>query len=197
MKKNLLIAVVAGLLVGVLTIPTVNNLPLPSGLVAVGTFKVALALGFLTVVGYAVAEFIGKWVSVFHQIGKFAVVGVLNTVLDFAVLNLLISWSGISTGGPASIYKGISFTVAVINSYFWNKYWTFNFKGKVSREFLQFFLISLIGFGINVGAFSFVVNVVGNGGALWANIGALAGTIAAFVWNFLGYKFIVFKPKAV
>jgi putative flippase GtrA len=28
---------------------------------------------------------------------------------------------------------------------------------------------------------------------VWVNIGALLGTAAALAWNFLGYKFLVFK----
>jgi len=194
-KKNLGIAAISSVIIGFLTIPTINNLPLPEAFVSLGTLNVAMLMGALTMGGYIVAELLGRILSVFKQIGKFAVVGVLNTVLDFAVLNVLITMSGVSEGTLASVFKGISFIVAVVNSYYWNKHWTFNFKGKVEREFLQFFVISLIGFGLNVGAFSLVVNVVGAGGPLWANIGALAGTVAGFTWNFLGYKFIVFKSK--
>jgi hypothetical protein len=29
--------------------------------------------------------------------------------------------------------------------------------------------------------------------ARWANIGLAMGTLLALVWNFIGYKFIVFK----
>jgi len=194
-KKNLFIAVIAGILIGILTIPTINNLPLPEVFVALGTMNVALLLGVLTIAGYIFSEILGKWLAVFKQIGKFAVVGILNTVLDFAVLNVLISLSNVSEGPMASTFKGISFIVAVVNSYYWNKYWTFNFKGKVNREFLQFFVVSLVGFGLNVGAFSLVVNALGSGGPVWANIGALAGTVAGLTWNFLGYKFIVFKTS--
>jgi len=54
-----------------------------------------------------------------------------------------------------------------------------------------------VGFGLNLGAAAFVVNVIGPVGNVdataWANLGALAGTFAGLAWNFLGYKFIVFK----
>jgi putative flippase GtrA len=198
-KKDLMISVVAGLAIGLLTIPTINNLPLPGGFAALGTAKVALMLGFLSIVGYVVSELLAKKLSVFRQIGRFAIVGVLNTVLDFAVLNVLISASGIAEGVVATSFAGISFTVAVINSYYWNKYWTFELKGKVEREFLQFFVVSLVGFGLNIGAFHTVVNIIGPAGnatpEAWANLGKLAGTFAGLIWNFIGYKFIVFKRK--
>jgi len=42
-----------------------------------------------------------------------------------------------------------------------------------------------------------VVNIVGPqfglNAKIWANMGAVAGTLFVMVWNFLGYKFIVFK----
>lgn len=198
-KKNFLISAIAGVLIGLLTIPTIKNLPLPGGLANLGAVKVAIILGLLSVVGYVIAELLTKLLPVFRQIGRFAIIGVLNTVLDFAILNVLISISGIAEGPWATAFKGISFIVAVVNSYYWNKYWTFEFKGKVNQEFLQFFAVSAIGFGLNVGAFAVVVNVIGPVGNIppeaWANVGALAGTFAGLAWNFVGYKFIVFKEK--
>ena len=200
-KKNLSIAVIASALIGVLTLPTINNLPLPGFLVDLGAIKVAAILAILGVAGYFVTELLSKWVPVFRQIGRFAVIGVLNTVLDFAILNLLIDATGFSSGSGFILIKGVSFIVAVVNSYYWNKYWAFEFKQKIDREFMQFLVVSAVGLGLNLGAAAFVVNVIGPSGTIdptaWANLGALAGTFAGLAWNFLGYKFIVFKKKAV
>lgn len=200
-RKNFVIAIIASALIGVLTIPTINNLPLPGFLVALGTIKVAALLGALGIVGYLVAEVLSKWVSVFRQLGRFAVIGVLNTVLDFAILNLLINTTGFNSGSGFVLIKAISFIVAVTNSYYWNKYWTFEFKQKVEKEFVQFFLVSIVGLGLNLGAAALVVNVIGPVGEIdltaWANLGALAGTFAGLAWNFVGYKFIVFKKKTL
>lgn len=139
---------------------------------------------------------------IIKQAVKFVLVGGLNTLIDLGVLNLLIFITGIASGAGYSVFKGISFIVAVINSYFLNKLWTFKSNGVVnkSREFSQFFVVSLIGFGINVGVASLVVNVIGNpfnssllSDKIWANIGAIAATFSGMTWNFIGYKFIVFK----
>lgn len=197
-KTNLAVAIAAGVLVGLLTIPTINNLPLPSGLVALGTIAVAISLGLLTIGGYILSEILARFLKIFSQLGRFAVVGVLNTVLDFAILNLLIDATGLSSGLGFSVIKATSFIVAVTNSYFWNKYWTFEVQSQVSKEFVQFITISLIGLLANVGAASLVVNILAPEGAnltAWANLGALAGTFAGLAWNFVGYKFIVFKEK--
>jgi len=136
---------------------------------------------------------------IIKQAMKFILVGILNTLIDLGVLNLLIWLSGIAAGPFYSVFKGISFVAAVINSYLLNKFWTFRKKetGGVKREFSQFFIVSVIGFGINVGVASLVVNVIGPqfgiSVKLWANIGAVCATFVSMIWNFLGYKFIVFK----
>ncbi len=145
------------------------------------------------------------------QIIKFAVVGAGNTLVDWVVLFGLMRLTGITSGFGYSAEKGGSFLVAVINSYVWNKYWTFKAKGtKVATEFSQFFLVSVVGMVINVGVASlvvrfikpmdFVISLAGYipfielaPGEIWGIFGAAVATIVALAWNFLGYKFIVFK----
>ena len=56
----------------------------------------------------------------FWQFIKFAIVGVLNTLVDFAVFqafNLLLGW----------VYAAqvLGYTAGMINSYVWNSGWTF------------------------------------------------------------------------
>ncbi|MFH1657226.1 MAG: GtrA family protein [bacterium] len=132
------------------------------------------------------------------QLAKFVLVGVLNTVIDIGVLNILIYLSGLASGTFYSAFKGLSFALSVVNSYFWNKHWTFGKKNEKSRkEFIQFFIVSLIGFAINVTSASLIVNIIGPQFGLssttWANVGAIGAAFCGMTWNFLGYKFIVFK----
>ncbi|MBI2506818.1 MAG: GtrA family protein [Candidatus Colwellbacteria bacterium] len=195
-SKDLKITVIAGLLIAFLAIPIINNLQLPSFLASFGEIKISATLFILTLAGYLLLNYLSRWLLILKQIAKFVIVGGLNTFLDFAVLNFLIASSGIVSGAGFSFFKGISFLVAVINSYFWNKYWTFESRNRERLEFIQFAVISTIGLFINVGVASFIVNTIGAPGtvspALWANIGALIAVAASLVWNFLGYKFIVF-----
>lgn len=140
----------------------------------------------------------GKLKETFGQFFKFAVVGVMNTLIDLGVLNGLILLTGMAVGWQFSVFKGISFIAAVINSYFFNKFWTFKSKKSVGAgELLQFFAVSVGGFVVNVGTASLVVNVIGPlwgiSPTLWANVGAISAIAFSMAWNFIGYKFLVFR----
>lgn len=149
--------------------------------------------------------------STLAQLIKFVIIGVGNTLLDWAILLGLMKATSVTTGFGYSIEKGLSFTVAVINSYIWNKYWTFKARGgKVAVEFTQFIVVSLVGMVINVGVATAVVKFVKPidfvislskfvplielaPGEAWGIFGAGVATLIALAWNFLGYKFVVFK----
>lgn len=136
------------------------------------------------------------------QFGKFFLVGIMNTLVDLAVLNLETLASGIREGSGYAVQKGVSFMTAVIFSYFVNKNWTFedNSKEKQGKKFSQFFFVSIIGMLINVSVATIAVtyikpalNLSFISDQLWVNIGALCGTAVGLFWNFLGYKLWVFK----
>lgn len=137
-----------------------------------------------------------------RQFSKFVVVGLINTGIDFAILNALTILTGITQGVSMLLLNTISFTAATTNSYFLNKHWTFRDTGKEEEEkkFFQFIAVSLIGAIIN-GGIVFAVTTytkpafgaLGLGDQLWVNIAKVLATGISLVWNFLGYKFIVFK----
>ena len=195
-KKDFIFGSVAALLIIIFSYPTLASMIASPEM----TILIPLLLGALTMMGLFAVKFMSRWLSGLWQFGKFAVIGGLNTFLDFAILNLLMVLTHITGGLGYSVFKGASFVVAVINSYFWNKHWTFESKKKNKTEFWEFIVVSLIGWGINVGTASFVVNGIEPFGSLsasaWANVGAFAATILAWLWNFLGYKFVVFKKRA-
>jgi len=136
--------------------------------------------------------------NLIKQFSRFVVIGFVNTAIDFAILNLLMWWMGIYSGPWIILLNGISFSVAVTNSYFWNKYWTFKDKNKIeAKEFSQFILVTLIGMAINSGVIygitTLISPVFGINPELWANLAKAAATGFSLIWNFIGYKMFVFK----
>lgn len=153
------------------------------------------------------------------QFIRFVVVGGLNTVVDLFVLNLLI-WllhDG-ERGWMFSLFKTVSFTVAVGNSYLLNKLWTFRSHTRTSAaELVPFLVVSLVGLIINVGVSSVFVDLVRPPSGdlrtwlpvlsgvlpevlaypqrLWPSVAGLVGTGAGLVWNFFGYRTVVFNRQ--
>jgi len=197
-KKDLLLVTIIGGAVGILVQPMIQNLVTsPTFFIRVGAF-----LGFLILAPSAltIAYFLSKILPVLYQFAKFGAVGVLNSFIDFGILNLLIFLFSIRSGLWFSIFKAISFLCATTNSYFWNKYWTFESsnKPKVS-EAAKFYTIAIIGGFLNVSVASLIFSGIHRPEYipvnLWANVAALGGILSAFIWNFLGYKFVVFKKE--
>jgi len=197
-KKDLLLVTIIGGAVGILVQPMIQNLVTsPTFFIRVGAF-----LGFLILAPSAltIAYFLSKILPVLYQFAKFGAVGVLNSFIDFGILNLLIFLFSIGSGLWFSIFKAISFLCATTNSYFWNKYWTFESsnKPKVS-EAAKFYTIAIIGGFLNVSVASLIFSGINRPEYipvnLWANVAALGGILSAFIWNFLGYKFVVFKKE--
>lgn len=202
--------------------------------------------------------------ALFFQAIRFVATGFLNTAVDFAVLNLFAASFGVYIGIGIGAINAVSFSAAVLHSYFWNKYWAFGrqhsadaplgknlgqFVGaallgvaviggvilgaglrygfayflfllvalllgevglwkifrlakdplaqKSPREFFLFAAVSLIGVFLNSGIVSlgtvlfppqFNLNQ-----ELWTNLIKAGATGVSLIWNFLGYKLVVFK----
>lgn len=137
------------------------------------------------------------------QFLRFVAVGFSNTAIDFGVFNFLRWIFAVSFGWPILIFNGISVSMAMGNSYFLNKYWTFK-KRETDNHLLEtilFVLFTVIGMTINtiiVYYFSTYINpIFGINEVLWLNIGKVFATCVSLLWNFFWYKFVVFRSKAL
>ena len=79
---------------------------------------------------------------------KFAVVGAVGAVLDFAVANLIVY----AFGAPLIVGGTISFICAIFNNFTWNRLWTYPDSRSKSPvlQFIQFSVISVLGLVIRV-----------------------------------------------
>jgi putative flippase GtrA len=128
-------------------------------------------------------------------------VGFLNTGIDLLVFNSFIAISGIERGNEIVLFKAVSFGTALINSYLWNKFWSFRAgsTGPGRGEFVKYALVTIAGFGINVGTTFALINLIhppfGLSQLRWDNTAAVIATAANLVWNFIGYRLMVFKAQ--
>jgi putative flippase GtrA len=123
-----------------------------------------------------------------RQAVKFASVGLLNTTLDlglYALLTRCVPWFA----GENTLAKAISYSAGVVNSYFWNRAWTFNASDRSWRSFLPFILTNLAGLAINAGILHAGLFIL----AIPEAIVLVMATGIAFAWNFLVSKRFVFK----
>jgi putative flippase GtrA len=82
----------------------------------------------------------------FGRLIKFCVVGFSGMIVDFFFTWLCkekFKWN-------KYISNSIGFILAATNNYIWNRIWTFQSQNmEVAREYISFFVISLIGLGLN------------------------------------------------
>ena len=79
------------------------------------------------------------------QLLRFVAIGVLNTALDFLVLNFFSETFNIKKGFGAGGVNIPGVLLAVVQSYFWNKYWAFASMGETVSTVKNFFRLVLVG----------------------------------------------------
>lgn len=196
--RDLIVSLIIGELAGLLMLAIGRGLELPSGIARLLPW-LPFAFPFFALAVIIVGAWLGRYRLGFYQLAKFGLVGGLNFLIDLSVLNLLIALASITAGFYAAVFKGVAFLVAVTSSFLWNKFWTFRALSieHVGLQFAEFFMVTLVGFAINVGTFALVNDLIGPPAAVpprtWANASAAAAAVVGLLWNFTGYKFLVFR----
>jgi putative flippase GtrA len=121
---------------------------------------------------------------------KFLIVGALNTGVDLGIY-LALTRGLTFFAGNLVFAKGISYTAGILNSFFWNRAWTFQMRDLPWARLAPFILTNLVGLGIN----SLVLQVSLHSLALPEIVSLTLATGAALAWNFLTSKFVVFRSK--
>ena len=180
LTRDIVLALTAGFLTGALAIPIVINVGLGT-MLRVPLFLLPLIAAALFVIALMVASVVACRAPSLFEFTKFAMTGVLNAGVDFGGLNSLMLLTGIASGRGFIAFKSISVTLGVINSYVWNKYWTFDAakSSGARRELISFMVVTLIAVAVNVAGADVIVNIIGAPAGvstkLWANVGAISG----------------------
>lgn len=135
----------------------------------------------------------------FVRFFKYAVVGTIGSAVDFAAFNLLRGPLGL----PSVLAQALSFSAALTNNFFWNRYWTYpdsRSKG-VFQQATRFSLVNLVGLAIRTpifvltepGMISLARRLLGSfrgvdlfieAATLGPNLALAAAVIVVLFWNF-------------
>jgi putative flippase GtrA len=119
---------------------------------------------------------------------RFALVGVVNTVVDFTVFVVLTKLVGVAY----LIGQIVGYSAGVTNSFIMNRKWTFNkgtSKEKMPKEIIQFIVINLLSLGTTL----LLMYILVDHYAISTIIAKIIVIIVGQVVNYTGYKFWVFK----
>ncbi len=124
----------------------------------------------------------------FFKFIKFGVVGFSGVFVDFGITYLAKEKLNI----PKYVANAIGFIIAATSNYFLNRVWTFQSKNpEIAVEFTEFFIISLIGLGLNTLLLWILVSKF-KMNFYFAKVFAI-GLVT--IWNFLANLFITFNPE--
>ncbi len=151
----------------------------------------------------------------FKRFSKFLAVGVTGFIVDFGVFNLLYK----ALNFPPVLAQAISFTLAAINNFMWNRYWTYpDSRSKpILRQFGMFFVLSVIGllirtpifalfsgpmvalvesmqYGVFAGLIAFATNTLHISiEQLGLNAALAIAVLVVLFWNFFSNRFITYS----
>lgn len=145
----------------------------------------------MSIIGLKITEIIGRKYLFFHQAGKFGLAGAFADVADIKIFQLFFLFLPFSLA-----CKIISFFAATVIKYLADKYWAFEKPEKdgMHKEMAKFFMVAVVGSGINVASFYLFSKIeTGLNPYIWQEICIILAALVTAIWNFSGYKFIVFK----
>jgi putative flippase GtrA len=128
----------------------------------------------------------GRVDVVAREAATFGAVGAVNTVLDIAVLNLLVFGVGL-----APLRSKVASTVlAATSSYLMNRHWTFRHRTRqdVRREYALFFGLNAVGLALNLLVLGVVRYGLGADGPLALNLANVVGVGLGTLFRFWSYR---------
>lgn len=142
--------------------------------------------------------------SFIRQFIKFGIIGTLGAVIDFGVYFILTRWLQWRTaytvfGDKIIAANMVSVFTAIIVIFIFNKYWTFGDRERNAvRQGMQYFSFNFVTWILNQLLTSFFAFRVALFMRLFGDDRDVAAKVAAIglilIVNFLGSKFLIFRP---
>jgi putative flippase GtrA len=128
---------------------------------------------------------------------KFAIVGFVGFIIDTGTLYLLVFLLHLNDDNERLLAKTISFTLAVISNFTWNRRWTYpeSRSKPLGKQLTQFFVLNLIGLGINLSVFKVVDSLLVPILDLKLALGGaqIAAVAVALFWNFAANRLVTYN----
>lgn len=126
------------------------------------------------------------------EVAKFGIIGIVNVVVNVAVVNLLLLTVFRGSEVKANI---IAVIVAATSAYFMNRHWTYRDRPRSSlrREYTLFFIFNLVGLIIQAGVVAFTKYALHDTHIIAVNISTMIGIGLGTVFRFWAYRTHVFK----
>ncbi|MEI6579310.1 MAG: GtrA family protein [Eubacteriales bacterium] len=118
---------------------------------------------------------------------RFGIVGCINTGVDFFVFTILAF-----AGADKLTAQAFAYTAGIINSFLFNKYWTFKTKkADAKTEFIKFLPVNLVSLVFTLAGIELLNGVLN----IDVFISKIIVTVFSQLINYFGYKFWVFNSK--
>lgn len=128
-----------------------------------------------------------------HQVGRFATVGVVNTLVDLGAF-VVLTYLGLGVLAANTISTSLGMAV----SFFGNRRFVFGRTNRPIREVVLFFAVAAFGVWVIqplviVAVLRILSSISFGAEPLALPIGKVVAIVVAAVWNFVLYKHLVFR----
>jgi putative flippase GtrA len=136
-----------------------------------------------------IRDFYLRFQVLIHEIGKFGIVGIVATLITFAVQNALYG----HTGPTTSVI--VANAIATCFAYLGNRYWAFRHRktANMGRETVLFVFFNVVGTLIQTAFVDFNHYALGNHDRLSLNIATIIGMVFATLFRLFCYRKFVFN----
>ncbi len=140
------------------------------------------------------------WNASFRQFARFSVVGILNTLIDVTMLNMLLWRYPTHSAKLLLVYNSCAYCLGALNSFCLNKYWTFKQRYALTGgEIVRFAVVSITGILCSDSILWLVARflhplIINN--LLWANISKGIAIVGTMTLSYLGMRLWVFTKGA-